>query len=160
VKRLEVGRIVKPHGLSGEVVVQFVSNRPERVAVGATFGIDLAGLPHSLSRLLEVVAIRPFNRAHLVRFAGVESHDAAEVLRGAVLTAEAIDDPDALFVHDLIGSAVFDAAGTRKGTVTAIEANPASDLLVVDERAFVPMGFIVETTPGRIVVDAPEGIFE
>ena len=32
---LEVGRIVKPHGLRGEVVVELVTNRDERLAVGA-----------------------------------------------------------------------------------------------------------------------------
>ena len=33
--RLEVGRIVKAHGIRGEVVVEAVSNRPERFAAGA-----------------------------------------------------------------------------------------------------------------------------
>jgi 16S rRNA processing protein RimM len=160
VKRLEVGRVVKPHGLSGEVVVVFVSNRPERIAVGATFEIDPADRSGSPPAPLEIVAIRPFNRSHLVRFAGVEGREAAEALRGGVLTAEALEDPDALFVHDLIGSEVFDASGMSKGTVTAVEANPVSDLLVIDERVYLPMRFVLEATPGRVVVDAPDGIFE
>ena len=32
---LEVGRITKPHGLRGEVIVELVTNRTERVAPGA-----------------------------------------------------------------------------------------------------------------------------
>ena len=32
---LEVGRVVKPHGLRGDVVVELVTNREERVAAGA-----------------------------------------------------------------------------------------------------------------------------
>lgn len=159
-RRLEVGRVVKPHGLTGEVVVKFTSNRPERTSVGATFEIEPAEGSGSAPSSLEIVAIRPFNRAHLVRFASVEGREAAEALRGAVLTAEGIEDPEALFVHDLIGAEVFDTSGNKKGTVTGVEANPASDLLVVDERAYLPMRFVVEAVAGRVVVDAPEGIFE
>ncbi len=158
--RLEVGRVVKPHGLSGEVVVKFTSNRPERTCVGATFEVLVADQRASEPRTLEVNSIRPFNRVHLVRFLGVEGLQAAEALRGAVLTAEALEDPDALFVHDLIGCEVFDLSGARKGKVTGLEANPASDLLVIDERAYLPLRFVVETAPGRVVVDAPAGIFE
>jgi 16S rRNA processing protein RimM len=158
VTRLEVGRVVKPHGLSGEVVVKFTSNRPERTVVGATF--EVAGAAATAPPSLEIASIRPFDAAHLVRFAGVEGRDAAEALRDAVLIAEAIEDPEALFVHDLIGCEVFDRSGARKGTVTGIEANPVSDLLVIDERAYLPLRFVVETAPGRVVVEAPEGIFE
>ena len=46
-----------------------------------------------------------------------------------------------------------------RGTVTAVEANPASDLLVVDGSHLVPVRFVVSHSPGRVVVDVPEGIF-
>lgn len=159
-ERLQVGRVVKPHGLSGEVVVKFTSNRPERASIGATFAVVFADGRESLFDSLEIASVREFNRVHLVRFAGIEELEDAEALRGAVLLAEALEDPDALFVHDLIGAEVFDPSGTKKGTVTGVEANPASDLLVVDERTYVPLRFVVETARGRVVVDAPEGIFE
>jgi len=32
---LEVGRIIKPHGIRGEVIVDLVSNRPERLDPGS-----------------------------------------------------------------------------------------------------------------------------
>ncbi len=44
--------------------------------------------------------------------------------------------------------------------MTGVEANPASDLLVIDERTYVPMRFVVQTARGRVVVDVPEGVFE
>jgi ribosomal 30S subunit maturation factor RimM len=72
----------------------------------------------------------------------------------------ATDDGEGLYVHDLIGSEVFERSGVRRGVVTAIEANPASDLLVVEERWYVPMRFVVEQSAGRIVVEVPEGLFE
>jgi 16S rRNA processing protein RimM len=95
-----------------------------------------------------------------VRFEGVVDRAAAEQLRGAILLAEPLTDAGALFVHELIGAEVVDVDGVTRGRVTALEANPASDLLVVDGRHLVPVRFVVESSPGRIVVEVPAGIFE
>ena len=157
---LEVGHIVKPHGLRGEVVVRFVSNRPERLREGEQMIIEMPDGSRSAQGPLVVASIRPQRDCFLILFEGVDDRDGAERLRGARLIAESIDDADALFVHDLVGSDVFDTAGERKGKVTAVEANPASDLLVVDEKAYVPVRFVVSHSKGRIVIDAPEGLFE
>lgn len=154
---LEIGTVVRPHGLRGEVVVALVSNRPERLAPGSRLEAELG----ADRRSLEVVAARPFQQRHLVCFAGVEDRDGAEALRGARLLAGAIEDPDALFVHELIGSEVVERDGTSRGRVTAVEANPASDLLVLDAgQALVPLRFVVDRLPGQLVVEAPEGLFD
>ena len=155
---LEIGRVVKPHGLTGEVVVVFVSNRPERLQPGSRVSIVPTGSGGAPAQLT-VVSVRPHRTCHLVCFEGVTDRDAAERLRGARLAAEPLEDPAALFVHELIGADVVDADGVGHGKVTAVEANPASDLLVVDGVHLVPVRFVVEASPGRIVVDVPEGIF-
>lgn len=152
---LEVGRVVRPHGLRGEVVVTLLSNRPERLAAGSRL---VAGLVPA--RRLDVVASRPHKGRHLVRFAGVDGVEAAEELRGAPLLAEALEDPDAWFAHELIGCEVLDTRGVRRGRVVALEANPASDLLVLDEHCVVPLRFVVERRAGELVVEAPDGLFE
>ena len=157
---LEVGRVVKPHGLRGEVVVRFVSNRPERLRAGEQMSVEMPDGSTPSQASLEVASIRPQRDCFLVLFGGVDDRDGAERLRGALLFAEAIDDADALFVHDLVGAEVFDTNGERKGRVTAVEANPASDLLVVDDNAYVPARFVVSHSQGRVVIDAPEGLFE
>jgi 16S rRNA processing protein RimM len=150
--RLEVGRITKPHGIRGEVVVVLTTNRPERVAPGARLTAD--------GRELVVVGSRPHQGGHLVVFAGVADRTAAEALRGRVLTAEPIDDPDELWVHDLVGAEVLEPDGTRRGRVTAVVANPAADLLELDTGALVPLTFVVEHGGGRVVVDPPVGLFD
>jgi 16S rRNA processing protein RimM len=97
----------------------------------------------------------------LARFAGVFDRDAAEALAGAELEAEALPiQGEGLWVHELIGSAVFGAAGEPRGRVEAVEANPASDLLVLDSGALVPLRFVVSAGEGRVVVDVPEGLFD
>ena len=85
---------------------------------------------------------------------------AADALRDTVLMAEPIDDPDGLWVHRLIGAEVVDPAGTVVGIVGAVEANPASDLLVLDTGALIPLRFVVGQEPGRLVVDLPAGLLD
>jgi 16S rRNA processing protein RimM len=152
--RLEVGRVGRAHGLHGEVSVAPITNRVERFAPGSVL--------HAGERELRVVTAREHQDRWLVRFEGVEDRNAAEALRGALLTADATepDDNDELWVHELIGSDVFDRAGSPLGRVTAVEANPAHDLLVLDRGALIPVVFVVEHGDGRVVVDVPEGLLD
>ena len=93
-------------------------------------------------------------------FAGVADRTAAESLRGTVLTAEAIEDPDELWVHELIGATVVDQHGIDRGRVAAVHDGAASDLLVLDDGHIVPVTFVVGHGGGRITIDAPDGIFD
>jgi 16S rRNA processing protein RimM len=151
---LEVGRIAKPHGVRGEVVVELVTDRLERLAPGAVLE-DRTGRPFT------VEASRPHQGRFIVRFAGVDDRSGAEGVRGTVLFAEPVADPDELFVHELIGASVVTAEGDAIGIIAGVEANPASDLLVLDSGVLVPAVFIVERDAGgRIVVDLPDGLLE
>lgn len=150
-ERLEVGRVGRPHGLAGEVAVTFTSDREERRQVGALLYAD--------DRSLVVRAVRPHQGRYLIRFDGVDDRDAAAALRGAVLRAAPIaGEPDELWVHEIVGAELRDTAGVAHGRVVALEANPAHDLLVLDDGTLVPVVFVVEHSPGRVVVDPPDGL--
>ena len=149
---LEVGRIAKAHGLKGEVIVRLLSDREERLAPGSVLMTDRGPL-------LVVNSARHQDRWR-VRFDGVGDRDAADALHGLILRAEPIDDPDALWVHQLIGAQVVGTDGVEIGTVMEVEANPAHDILVLDGDRLVPLTFVVSHEPGRLVVDLPEGIFD
>ncbi len=147
-----MGSIGRPHGLRGEVLVRLTTNRLERVAVGAVL--------HAGDRRLVVAEARPHQQAHLVRFEGVTDREAAEALRGSLLSAEPIDDPDTLWVHDLVGRPVREVDGTDRGRIEAVQANPASDLLVTTDGALVPLVFYVEQRDGVVIIDPPRGLFD
>jgi 16S rRNA processing protein RimM len=134
------------------VEVALTTDRLERVAVGSVL--------HAGTRRFEVVGARPHKGHHLVRFAGVVGRDAADGLRGTVLSAPPLDDQDVVWVHELIGARVVAADGADLGRVVAVEANPASDLLVLDGDVLVPMTFVVDRRPGVVVVDPPEGLLD
>jgi len=150
---LEVGRITKAHGIRGEVVVVLTTDRTERLAPGSVLQTERRGA-------LTVEAARPHQQAWLVQFEGVLDRNGAEDLRGTALLAEPLEDEDADWVHELIGATVVDVHGTTLGIVTAVEDNPAADLLVLDGGGLVPMTFVVDTAPGTVTVDVPEGLLD
>ena len=153
---LEVGRIGRPYGIRGDVFVDLTTDRTERVAVGARLW--------ARDRWLRVAASSPSNRRWRVHFEGIDTREDAQVLTGTVLRAEPIEDPDALWVHQLIGATVLEVNGIDRGRCTAVVANPASDLMELDSGALVPIAFVtsVEATPGGMLVtiDPPEGLFD
>ena len=153
-ERLEVGRVGRAHGLHGEVSVTAVSNRPERFAPGSVLYVG--------DDRLVVGAARPHQGRWLVRFEGISDRTSAEALRGRILSGDRPDAPPdgEVWVHEIIGAAVVDRSGTPLGRVVAVEANPAHDLLVLEGGGLVPMVFVVETEPGRVVIDPPEGLLD
>ena len=149
----EVGRIGRAHGVQGELYVSLVTDRVERLAPGARV---LAG-----SQWLTVVESRPQQLRWLVRFEGIDDRTAAEKLTNAPLQAEPLgNDDDALWVHELIGSRVFDQQGVERGTCLAVIDNPAHDILELDTGALVPVTFVVSCVDGVTIVDPPEGLFD
>jgi 16S rRNA processing protein RimM len=152
---LLVGRIVKSHGLRGEVVVDLLSSEPEvRLARGAVLHTEGRGP-------LTVVSARPHQERWLVVFAEVPTREVADSMRGTELHGVPLDDPDALWVHELVGAPVVDTAGGDRGRVKAVLANPADDLLELDGGALVPVTFVVGWDEDRrVVIDPPDGLFE
>lgn len=155
--RLEVGWIGRAHGLRGDVVVTARSNRPERFAVGSV-------LHDAQERAFEITMSRPQGDRVVVHLRGVETRDAAEALRGTQLFGAPLGDlgDDEFWVHELVGCTVRSVTGTDIGVVTAVEENPAHDLLVCDTGVLVPMVFVQshDAEAGVVVVDLPAGLTE
>jgi len=149
---LEVGRIGRAHGVRGDVLVHLTTDRVERLAAGSRLK---AG-----ERWLTVTAASRSNDRWRVHFEGVDDRSAAEALARVVLAAEPIDDPDTLWVHQLIGAEVVEVAGTPRGRCVAVIDNPAADLLELESGALVPATFVVSFGDGIVTIDPPEGLFE
>ena len=149
---LEVGRIGRAHGIRGDVLVHLTTDRVERVAVGSRL--------KAKHRWLTVTASSRSNDRWRVHFEGVDDRNAAEALAGTVLAAEPLDDPDALWIHQLIGADVVDVGGTQRGRCVAVVANPAADLLELESGALVPVTFVVSLERGVVTIDPPDGLFD
>jgi 16S rRNA processing protein RimM len=150
---LEVGRITKPHGVRGDVLVQLTTERTSRLDPGSVLVTDRGPLT--------VVASSRHQDRWIVQFEGFTDRSQVESWRGVVLQAEPIEgDDDALWVHELVGARVVLVDGQPVGTVTEVESNPAADLLVLDSGALVPVVFITDHEQGRVTIDPPDGLFD
>jgi 16S rRNA processing protein RimM len=168
-KRLTVGRVIRPHGVRGEVVVEIHTDEPEdRFAVGSVLDTDPAGVGP-----LRVSEVRSHQGRLLVLFDGYADRDVSDALRGVYLTVDSATvpeptDPDEFLDHQLVGLRAVDVAGGSIGTVLRVDHAPANDLLVVSRpdgrQALIP--FVKAIVPevdvpgGRVVLSPPEGLLD
>lgn len=149
---LEIGQIRRAHGVRGDVLVDLATDRSERVAPGARW--------FAADGWLTVVSARRHQDRWLVTLAELGDRSAAQQFTNTAVFAEPIDDPEELWVHELIGSEVVELSGRSRGTCVAVIANPAADLLELDSGALVPVVFVTERRDGTIVIDPPVGLFD
>ena len=169
---LVVGRILRPHGLRGELSVEVRTDDPEqRFAVGSVLGTDPAE-----AGPLTVAASRWHSGRLLVSFAGVADRTDAESLRGAWLTIAAADvpppeNPDEFHDHQLTGLSVVTVSGELVGTVTdvlhhgqALRAVTPADGTSRRDEVLVPfvaaIAVEVDLAGGRHVIDPPPGLLD
>jgi len=150
---LEIGRTGRAHGVRGDLSLILISDRTERLKVGRQLQVG--------QRMVTITASRPAGTRWLVHFEGIDDRNAAELLANQPVLGEPLpSNPDDLYVHELIGSEVVDTTGTSYGVCTAVLANPAHDILELESGALVPVVFVVSASPGRVVIDPPEGLFD
>ena len=150
---LDVGHIRRPHGLRGDVFVQLTGDADARVAAGAEV---LAGDEKLVVETSRVAS----NGRRVVKFAQIGDRTAAERYTNVLLRGAPIDEPDALWVHELIGARVVEIEGAPRGVCTAVLANPAADILELDSGHLVPSNFVVSNVDGVVTVEAPDGLFD
>lgn len=150
----QVGVVHRAHGVRGELAVELFTDRAERLADGASVRVG--------DRWMTITASRQLPDRWLVSFDGVDHRTAAEALSHRPLFAVADDggEPDALWVHDLIGTRLVDQHGVDRGECVAVVANPAHDLLELSSGALVPVVFVDEVVDGAVRVTVPDGLFD
>jgi 16S rRNA processing protein RimM len=164
-----VGRVVKAHGLRGELVVEPSTDQAEqRFAPGAV--LRVSGVPGRSA--VTITDARWHAGRLLVTAAEVTDRDTAEEMRRAVLSAAAseedIADDDEFHDHQLEGLVAQLTDGTVVGTVTAVSHGAGGELLVVAPphggellvpfvKAIVPT---VDVAGGRVVLDPPDGLLD
>lgn len=167
-----VGRVVKAHGLRGELVIEpRTDNVDARFAPGVV--LRVSGRSAAVLPALTVSAARRHGDRLLVTVDEVADRDGADALRSALLTApglaDAPEDPDEFHDHQLEGLAVALTDGAAVGTVTGVLHGAGNDLLVVDRadaggELLVPFvaAIVVEVDVpgGRVVLDPPEGLLD
>jgi 16S rRNA processing protein RimM len=170
---LEIGKIVAPQGLSGEMRVYPQSDFPERFEVPGTRWLwrPCDKEPQEVE-LLGGRYVEGKN-LYVIELAGVENRNQAEELRGCKLLVPASDRPelgeDEYHVVDLMGVEVFmQDSGELVGTV--VDVIPAgNDLLEVklhqqEKTVLIPfvkaIAPVVDLPAHRIEITPPLGLLE
>ena len=160
-----IGRIVRPQGRKGEVVVQPLSDRPDRFpSLRQAF---VAGESGS-ARPVQVRGAWPHKGRFVLKLEGVDSIDDAERYRGLDLRIPE-EDLSALpegsyYHHQLRDLRVEDAGGREVGRVADVmKTGGEADVLVVrgaNGETLIPLAdaFVreVDLPGGRVVVLVPE----
>jgi 16S rRNA processing protein RimM len=172
---LVVGRVVKAHGLSGELVVDVRTDDPQaRFSPGNHLRLKPSrGGVDSATRECEVESSRPHGARMLVRLVGVGDRDGADLLRGNLFVVDSADlppitDPDEFYDHQLEGLAVRTVDGAEVGSVTEVLHTAAGELLSVRTAAGaeVLVPFVsaivssVSLASGVIEIDPPDGLLD
>lgn len=136
---LAVGRILRPHGIRGALVVEALTDWPERFAPGAAMLLE-AGPGDR--RQVNIRAAAEHSGKLLVSLEGVEDRNAADALRGRYLMVRSCDAAPLaegeFWAHDLVGLQVLDAEdGSLLGQVSDVLCRDAQDLLVVTSQGGV-----------------------
>ncbi|MCX7596416.1 MAG: ribosome maturation factor RimM [Fischerella sp.] len=177
---LEIGTIVAPQGLHGEVRVHPDSDFPERFEVPGKRW--LLGSEQGEPRSVELLSGRYVEGKNLyvIKLAGVDNRNQAEELRGCKLLVPESDRPqlgeDEYHVLDLIGLQVFmQESGELVGTVVDV-ISAGNDLLEVklhqqqitnnkqQQTVLIPfvkaIAPVVDLEAGRIEITPPSGLLE
>ena len=162
-----VGRVLRPHGVRGEVVVEVLSDVPGRFKKGSR----LTGVREGEPTVPLVVAVsRRHKSGAVVRFAGVEDREGAEELRGLdleVLRAEVpAAPPGTYYQYELLGCLCRND-GEELGRVAEVVEDGGGVLLIVEgEGGRVPVPYVneflrgVDVAAGRIDLALPPGLLE
>lgn len=169
VVRVVVARVGRALGVKGDVLVDVLTDEPERRLVP---GADV--LVMGSDRALRIESARPHGGRLCLHFAAVDDRTSAEALTGLMLEAERGDDerpedPDEYYDEALVGLDVVTEAGERVGTVTEVLHLPGQDVLAVRGAPDSPeilIPFVAEIVPvvdldaARVVITPPAGLLD
>ena len=177
---IAVGRILRPHGLRGEVAVEVLTDAPRRLDPGSSLLLVREGEPP----VPVLVAARrtpggpekapPAHRARraveLLRLAGIDDREGADRLRGGWLEIERSRVPPAppgtYYRYELVGCRCVSGGEDLGEVVEVVEDGGGLLLLVSDGRREVPVPFVarflrtVDVEHARIELELPPGLIE
>ncbi len=163
---LLIGKVVKSHGIKGEVAVEVLTDEPgERFAAGTV----LHGKQAGKERELTIASVRPHQKRLLVTFEEIPDRTRADSLRGMQFFAEPLErdeDSGEYYDHELIGLRVI-LDGSEVGEVTGVMDTPNRKILEIayeGREVLVPfvMDFVpeVDLTGGTLTITPPEGLLD
>jgi len=165
---LIVGAVAKPHGVHGDLLVEIITDFPDRLGPGVEFGIGPDSGPTERYRVFRV---RMHKGQWLVSIEGVRDRDLLESWRGQYLFLPELsrdERPEGYYYeHELIGLECRDVNGSALGSVVGLDSSVGQSRLVIrhlEQEHLVPwvpaIVISVDIEAGVIVLDPPRGLLD
>jgi 16S rRNA processing protein RimM len=166
-----VGRVRNVHGLKGELVIEPITNEPDaifasgrRVFVGNVRGVVRPDP-------IEIKAVRPFKGGFIVKLAGIDDRNEAELWRERYLLLPADEatplEEGEVYLHELEGMRVDLETGETLGKVIALYELPQGLALDVSREGkssiIIPYDRVVTSVDrdSRVItIDPPDGLLD
>lgn len=167
-KLLEIGAVVKAHGIRGEVVIDYYAESPELLQ-GSVFLQKGRKAPESVAILQQ----RNHQGRVLIRIKGIEDRTTAETLRGCkiLIPKDRLpqSDESTVYLHDLMGlRVILHDTGDELGSIVAVDTSSGQELwgiaTVDGYEILLPAvpEFIreIDTDNGFVRISPPEGLLD
>lgn len=164
-KLLETGKIVKTHGIKGEVKIDAWSDTPE-------FLVSFKSMFLKDGTKLEVQKARVHKQGVIVKFKGIDSIDDALLYLNRTVYIDKTDvslDDGVYFIDDLVGLDVIDVeSGKKYGVIKDVFQTGSNDVYIVsgeDGKSYYIPGIAdivknVDLEKGVMYIKPIEGLFE
>ncbi len=130
---LVVGKLRRPHGVRGEMIMDILTDFPERLKTGM---VVFVGEEH---KPFKVKSWREHQKGLLVSFVEYSTPEEVGILRNCLVFVKTKELPalpkGEYYHHQVIGLRVVDEANVELGQVTDVIATGANDVFVVKQMA-------------------------
>lgn len=128
---LTIGKLQRTHGVKGEIVMEVMTDFPEKILAGNIVFIGSKQQPY------EIASIRPAADKMLISIKGFNDCDQVSIFRNQVVsikTEDANQLPEGEFYHhEIIGMTVVEEDGNLVGTIGEILVTGANDVYIISK---------------------------
>ena len=161
---LVIGKLRRPHGIHGEMLMEVITDFPERISKGMNVTVGPENLP------LHINSVRPHKNLLLIAFTEYSTPEEVGIHRNQFVYVRTDTVPDLpigdFYHHQIIGLIVLSEDGKNIGEVTGILETGANDVLIVrvvdSPELLLPMvdEFIldIDLDKGKIIVRILPGL--
>lgn len=126
---LAVGRVLRPHGVRGELRVEIMTDHPERLSFHPVLYLGPEHTPYDLE------GVRFHKGAALIKLTGCDDRNAAEALRNQLVQIPFEDavplEEGEFYEFQIMGAEVITETGETLGRVVEVIETGANDVYVV-----------------------------
>lgn len=166
---LKIGYLQKPHGIKGEIVLQFEPEYEASLDEMPTLFLEIDGLLVPFFLRDEGLRFRSAETA-LLHFDWVDDEQQARKLCGNsvyILKEDWLDEEEELPLHALVGYTLFDTDKGKIGSIVQVDDYAGNLILSVDymgQEVLIPFNedFLIrfDENQKELELDCPDGLFD